>query len=110
MPYNGSIFNLRSQYKSIFGKQIKNVDFDHLNKINKIKYTLNLLPNMKDADDDFMEIIGDTEQTEIFQTKGIKSLIEFKWTKYASKVHYMSAFIHFIYVLMFFFHVQHIYI
>ena len=46
LSYNGSIFNLRSQYDKIFENKIDDDQVEEGKEIFKIKYTLNLLPNM----------------------------------------------------------------
>ena len=45
-PYNGSIFQLRDKYKTIFGEHVEDDDHSNLKnkKLFKIRYTLNILP------------------------------------------------------------------
>jgi hypothetical protein len=73
----------------------------------KIKYTLNLLPDMDYVEDgSLMNAFGDVEELEIFDNKVVKDLIEFKWNQYAGKFHYIGATIHVIYVLIFNYYVS----
>ena len=53
MPYTGSMFGIRDQYKTIFGKTLQKLDIqDEVNtsspslKLVKIKYSLNILPSI----------------------------------------------------------------
>jgi len=57
-----------------------------------------------------MELLGETEMTEIFNSEVVISLIDYKWNKYAKYIHYIMAFIHSIYIIAFFSHVDNIYI
>ena len=76
-------------------------------KLYKIQYTLNLLPDMDLGEDgSLMNALGDIEELEIFENKVVKDLIEFKWKQYAGKFHYMGASIHVIYVLIFNYYVS----
>ena len=117
-PYNHSLFTLRSStsYDAVFGEQFPYEDLSYelqqnpKTKIHKIKYTVYLLTDMDDEDFQLMNILGETNDLEIFRTQVIKSLIEFKWTKYAGKVHYVTAGVHMIYVCLFFLHVNQAYI
>jgi len=45
-PYNGNIFELRKQYKNLFGRDIKEIDskFDKDEKVFKVSYRINLFP------------------------------------------------------------------
>jgi hypothetical protein len=48
-----------------------------------------------------MDLMGETEHIEIFQTKAVQDFINYKWEKYGKKVHYISACNHIIYVISF---------
>ena len=48
-----------------------------------------------------MDLIGDTDQIEILQTKAVKDLITFKWENFGKKVHYLSAVVHITYVIFY---------
>ena len=78
----------------------------------KIKYTLNLLPQIDNYQhhDRFMELLGDTDQIELFQTKVVKDLIQFKWDEYGKNVHYLAATVHGIYVITFLVHLDQQYL
>ena len=75
---------------------------DLSSKFYKIKYTLNLLTIMESGggvdEESLMDLIGDTDQIEILQTKAVQDLISFKWENFGKKFHYLAAFVHIIYV------------
>ena len=48
-----------------------------------------------------MDLFGETEQIEVFQTKVVQDLIRFKWTSYGRKVHQLAAIVHLTYVITF---------
>ena len=82
IPYNGSIFNLRYKYQKLFGQlPVPNEDEIILDKtkVYKIKYTINLLPITGDNDTNLMDMLADTDQIDVFETKVVIDLIEFKW-------------------------------
>lgn len=93
-PYNGSIFNLRQNYKEVFGEFVESNTlgrkkpnfggFKEIQIVNKIKYTLNILPSMSEKMATLMEGLGETEELEVFDTKSVMDMIDFKWRKYAS--------------------------
>ena len=74
---------------------------DQDKKLYKIKYTINILPSINESEESLMEALGETNELKIFQSKVIKEFIQFKWDTYAGKFHYIGAFIHIIYVLIF---------
>lgn len=69
----------------------------------KIKYCLNLLPFVKEADDG-TTFIGmcqnrGEEELKIFKAKTTLDLISFKWNAFAYKLHWFGAFMHFTYIM-----------
>ena len=69
--YNGSKFHIRHKYSQIF-PDFKPTDDDQSDidddaKVYKIKYTLNLLPNIDESQDSLMEACGETDELEIFE-------------------------------------------
>ena len=57
-----------------------------------------------------MDILGDTDNIKVFQTKVVKGLLDFKWNKYASRVIKMSALVHIVYIFMFLIYVDMVYL
>lgn len=47
-----------------------------------------------------MQLCADTEELPIFQTEAMKDIIEFKWTMYGRKHHYLGMAMHMFYTLM----------
>ena len=95
-------------YSEIF-KDFNNDEIHEHNedqKIYKIGYILNLLPNIDESMDSLMEACGETDELEIFECKVLRDFIEFKWNQYAGKFHYIGATIHSVYLLTFNFYVQ----
>lgn len=82
-------------------------------KVYKIKYTINVLPGLiQDCNDSsgcFMELLAETEQDEVLETKVIQDCIAFCWDSYGCVVHYTGAFIHFLYVITFAMYLNNIY-
>jgi hypothetical protein len=79
--YNGSKFDLRNMYSSIF-ETVCDDTHEQQNddsKIYKIGYCLNLLPNIDESSDSLMEACGETDELEIFECKVLIDFIEFKW-------------------------------
>ena len=67
-------------YSEIF-KDFNNDENEHNEdqKIYKIGYILNLLPNIDESMDSLMEACGETDELEIFECKVLRDFIEFKW-------------------------------
>ena len=67
MPYDGSIFDLRSSYERVFPELAEDEQFQqrarqNVNyKVYKIKYTVNLLPQMGEEHIKIMDMLGDIE-------------------------------------------------
>ena len=53
------------------------------------------------SEESLMDLIGDTDQIEILETKAVKDLIAFKWEKFGRKFHYLAATVHTYYVLFY---------
>lgn len=56
---------------------------------------------MGDEDTKLMDMLGDTDQIELFRTKVIEDLIHFKWYSYARNIHFLFATIHMLYTFTF---------
>lgn len=120
-PYNKSIFDLRHNYKEVFPEANLDDILDEngmmkdksITKVVKIKYTLNMLPEIgtyisgKNPDgtriventgfyDNFMMILSLTEELPIFNTQSMNDLIEFKWDQYGMRHHLTGVFMHMI--------------
>ena len=69
MPYNGEIFDIRRQYGKVFRELDKGYKEEMMARedpdarLYKIKYTLNLLPQMdkESFDGNLMDLFGETE-------------------------------------------------
>ena len=80
--YNGSKFHIRHKYLELFPDLKPNLEIDiddEDQKVYKIQYTLNLLPNIDESVDSLMEACGETDELEIFECEVLKNFIEFKW-------------------------------
>ena len=86
-----------------------------MTKIKKIRYSMNLMlqtgmfiQNSKDGKSietinpsvSLMQLCSDTEELEIFETECMQNIIEFKWTMYGRKHHYLGMAMHMFYTLM----------
>lgn len=112
-PYNGSIFQLKYQYKNLF-PELQNPRTDE--KYYKIKYTLNLLPCTTYADgrminmSELMAALEHTEEREIFRTKVVKDYFQFLWSTFAKHVHFFGSFVHLAYAALYFTYVVFVYL
>ena len=57
-----------------------------------------------------MEICGETDELDIFDSSTVSELLEFKWTTYASKIHFVGLTSHILYVVVFSFYVNECYV
>ena len=57
----------------------------------------------------FLDLLADTEEDELFNTKVIGDTLVFFWEEYGCVVHYTGAFIHFAYVITFALYLNYIY-
>ena len=96
-------------------------------KVYKIKYSVNLLPIIgehiidKDEKNDndktylnsdvnFMGLLNETEELEIYETQTIQELIQFKWDKYARKHHIFGCMMHLFYIFTLVLYINIVYI
>ena len=130
-PYNNSLFDLRQHYETVF-PEFETIDANleddmsaiDSSKIYKIQYSVNLLPQIglyvvKDPatkelifineDVNFMGLLNEAEELEIFKTKTIQQLIEYKFETYARWHHTFGFFMHSIYITVLFFYINIIY-
>ena len=66
-PYNGSIFELRGKYESIFA-DVGEIDHSEADKMYKISYSVNLLSSISEPEDipDFMNLMAElTEEDQL---------------------------------------------
>jgi hypothetical protein len=89
------------------------------NKIFKITYSINILPGLgeyqKDGvsyneDTNLMGLLNASEELDIFGTKSVLELIQFKWEEYAMRHHMVGMILHFFYLAVFVIYVNIIYI
>ena len=102
-PYNMPLFKLRENYRAIFPEPQFNRtphaegDEDQHNKVYKIKYTINLLPQIGEhfrqtycgnqlsssvlvnEGISLLESLSSSDQGECFHSESIQQLIDFKW-------------------------------
>lgn len=75
-----------------------------MKKVYRIKYTLNILPSINDHENSsssLMRACGSTDELEIFKSKALGDLLEFKWCAYAGTIHKVGLFSHCCYVAAF---------
>jgi hypothetical protein len=107
------------------GTHNKNMDSS---KVYKIKYSINLLPligthidvhedengvhkkQLLNDDVQWMRLIENSEEIDIYNTEAIKPLIDFKWNQFGKRHHVYSIIVHFIHVLFVIFYVNYVYI
>ena len=125
-PFNGSIFRLREYYRTVFHepefKSLEDMIDDgdeqiDMSKVYKIKYSLNLLPNVGeyivDADPEdetskkklmnedinLMGLFNESDELSIYETDLIKELITYKWNTYAFGHHIKGCMFHLYHML-----------
>ena len=127
-PYNGSIFELRQNYKVVFPE----VDFAPIpenidsSKVYKIKYTINMMPicaehvradlppgaptEMINAGVSMSVILANTKELAIFKADGVKNFIMFRWASIGKKVHMLGFLFHGLYLLFLMYYINDVYI
>jgi hypothetical protein len=67
---------------------------------------------MRDSQNDLslIDVLANTDQIDVFSTKSVQSLIQFKWERYSQKFHKLFASIHMTYLVTFLIYVNEIYI
>ena len=90
-------------------------DLDN-SKVYKIKYSINLLPQVGYFVDDngehcnedvsLMSLAAESEEIEIFTTDSLNNLIEFKWVSYGKRHHTIGCVMHFVYTFVFILYVS----
>lgn len=127
-PYNGSIFEIRNHYRSIFVEdRFEIIDEDVVavekvdsSKVYKISYQINVLPKLSEyitenpetgeitfvnEDVSLMEMCFNSNELELFKTKTIIQLLEFKWESFAFKIHSIGLIMHFFYMTVLFLYI-----
>jgi len=113
-PYNGSFFEIRYKYRDIFFedsfKEVEAFKCNHDGKIDsrkiyKIKYSVNLLPQIGQCmnekgefineDIPLMELCSNAEELEVFESEALMQLIHYKWNKFGKNHHLIGCIMHF---------------
>jgi len=119
--FNESFYHLRHHYKTIYPEDefsIEEMEKENVDnsKVYKIKYSINLLPQVGyfvdndgehcNEDVSIMSLAADSEEIEIFTTASLNNLIEFKWVSYGKRHHLLGCLMHFIYTFVFILYVS----
>ena len=59
---------------------------------------------------DLMDACGNTDELEIFETRTLRDLLDFKWDTYASTIHYIMFSFHCIYMVIFSIFINEMYV
>lgn len=131
IPYNDSIFDLRSNYQQTFGQLIPECinmnneeGIQDTSKMYKVKYQMNMLSmiemyaveqedgsfDYQNPDVSFMELIVDSDQLDIFESNNVQDLIKYKWNKFAQRFHIKGFIFHFMYLVIMSIFVDQIYV
>jgi hypothetical protein len=127
--YNGSIFDLRDQYRNIFWEPQFEVDEDEdsidSRKVYKIKYSINTLTQLGEyviqnpltgqkkfanAGVSFLGLCADVDELDLFKTMELDEMITFKWETFARSFMLIGCFFHFCYLTIMIIYVNAIYI
>jgi len=128
-PYNGSVFELRDSYHSVFDEahfQIPNKDLELMDnkRVAKVQYTINMLPSLGEyvvmnADGSktlvnenqlLMAHCIDSDELSIFESDNFGQLIQFKWEQFAFFIHTFGFVMHLFYVFIMVIYIYNIYI
>lgn len=123
MPYNYSKFELQGKYDEVFGRICGDIDVNG-NEIEKspnkkyfkIRYTLNLLPaatyeeNASGGVSDLLEVLAESEEQSIFDSKIVKDFYDFQWNTFAFKIHFFGFMQHLIYLVLFVAYIDRVYL
>ena len=137
-PYNENLFMLRKHYKTVFPedefmpldeKRKKNPDLGSV-KVYKIKYSLNMLPQigvykekiidpytnesteeLRNEDINLLQQCAETEnELSMFDVETLQDLIAFKWDAFGYKFHLFGCFVHLVYIIILFAYIDLVYI
>lgn len=61
---------------------------------------MNLLPDVDEDDMLLIKAIANAEDLEIFKTKVVQDVINYKWGRFASNIHWFGWIIHIIYIVV----------
>jgi len=62
----------------------------------KINYTLNILCSMSEEDGKLIDALTESEELSIFETCLVRDLIDWRWSKFAMRIHVVGFKIHII--------------
>ena len=112
-PYSGSVFDIRFQYKHIFPEDhfdpIENQSEEvEMTKVNKIRYSLNLLPQCdkhvgadgvaRNLGVEMMALCETSEELEIVHSETLCTYITYKWETFGYNHHKFGLNMHLFYV------------
>lgn len=111
--YKKSFYQLHNNYETVFPEAefAKEDKIEDKSKVFKIKYCINLLPQIdfyitddgkwKNQDINLMSLCADSEEIEIFQAASLQQLIDFKWVSYGRYHHFFGCMMHILYTVVF---------
>jgi hypothetical protein len=79
-------------------------------KVYKIRYTLNVLPSMREDEGRLIAALAHSDELDIFNCPAVKELLQFKWERYARTQQFIGAAIHVIYILTLIGYIQTVYL
>ena len=69
-------------------------------RLHKISYECNMLCNMSEEDGSLIDAIAMSTQLGIFETDLVMELIDYRWFKFAQRIHVIGMVFHFVYILV----------
>jgi len=108
MPYNKSIFKMRYEYPNVFKnlhkeerkKKLSKVGNKMEEKVYKICYHANLITSMAEDEGTIMEAIAGSEELDIYKTRLVMDIIDYKWDTFGFATHRIGALMHFTYIIV----------
>lgn len=76
----------------------------------KIKYEVNILPFVNEDNDLLIDAISNSDDLDIFNTDVVMDLIDYKWNKFAKRVHYIGWVIHMFYISVLIAYIKNVYL
>lgn len=109
-PFNSTIFDLKNSYPIVFPDLVDENEENWI-KYYKIKYSINILPSiLQNEEKSLMDCLGKTPELQIFETKVVSDLLDYKWNGTSGLVHKIGAATHVCYLIVFSFFVNEMYV
>jgi hypothetical protein len=137
--FNENIFMIRKHYRTVFPEEEfdpmgdddnsqKSKKYDS-SKVYKIKYSINMLPYigtylhkevdpytkeetrcMANEDVNLLSLCCESDELDMFSSESLQDCIEFKWTNFGQRWHFIGFFLHLVYIIILIMYTNMVYI